>query len=328
MISFYLPCASKINNSSFQRSVYLSDDSYMFSSPVDSCSMYISSNHSLLPPQASFTNSSLIFATSMCFHYTSTVLTFTSFSITNLLLLLPLYILVFGLGLLRWWKRRSSAPATSHADSFTYHMVAIEMIGIAGCGFYCCGVLWLMTLAAYCFYVTSNGQMCLHVLTCVEHHLAVVHPITYQRVKTRGEARIRNASIACIWLFLVGSFCLISLTPNFIFYSFFFLIISIAIVSFCSFSVLCVLRRPGPGQRVDQTKLRAFHTIMAIMGALLLRFGGQLCVILIFFFSALSEPVRCAVLMSGVWFSVPSSLVSPLLFLHRAGKANSDSRQG
>ncbi|KAM7366555.1 hypothetical protein PAMP_015988 [Pampus punctatissimus] len=66
--------------------------------------------------------------------------------------------------------------------------------------------------------------------------------------------------------------------------------------------------------------MRAFYTIMAIMVALLLRFGGHLLVLSIHATLAVKQSVRCGVLVSGVWFCIPSSLVLPLLFLHRAGK--------
>lgn len=275
---------------------------------------------------------SLYTAMATCFQYRSTLFILTSFSITNIVLLLPFYIFILYLGLQRWWKQRSAstAAATSHSDIFTCHMVAIEMIGIFGCGFYCWGVfvsvIWWMMLGVYFFSVTSSGHIFIHILTCVERHLAVVHPITYVSLRNRGGVRIRNVTIGCAWLLFLGSFGPMCLGLDFIISQIFFLsTLSIVVVSFCSLSVLRTLIRPGPGTRggdkepVNQSKMRAFHTIMAIWGALLLRFGGHLLVILIYS-SALSEPLRCGMLVSGVWFCLPSSLVLPLLFLHRAGK--------
>lgn len=75
------------------------------------------------------------------------------------------------------------AATRSHSDIFTNHMVAMEMTGIFGCGVYCCGacfyVPWLMIVGLYFFSVTSNGKLSFHILSCVDRHLAVVHPITY-----------------------------------------------------------------------------------------------------------------------------------------------------
>ncbi len=291
-----------------------------------------SSNTSLLHPPLPSSNSSLNPASASCFRYRFIFALFTAFSVTNILVLLPLCLFILYLGLKRWQKRHSASTAavTSHSDVFAYHMVAIEMIGIMGCCFYCCGawvnVPWMMTVGLSVIAVTSNGQVFFNILSCVDRHLAVVHPIIYLSLRQRGGVRIRNITTGCIWLLYLGSFGLnrignFSTIPGFCLSVF-----SVLVVSFCSLSVLCALIRPGPGEadrerkRVDQSKMRAFYTIMAIMGALLFRFGGHLLVLAVYASVALSERVRCGVLVSGVWFSLPSSLVLPLLFLHRAGK--------
>ncbi|KAK2863416.1 hypothetical protein Q5P01_002949 [Channa striata] len=88
------------------------------------------------------------------------------------------------------------------------------------------------------------------------------------------------------------------------------------------------LKRSGPGEvgkdreRVDQSKQRAFYTIMSIMGVLWLLFVGVLvCVWLGFTATPLmSYRVRCVEMISAIWFNLPNSLLLPLLFLHRVGK--------
>ena len=93
-------------------------------------------------------------------------------------------------------------------------------------------------------------------------------------------------------------------------------------VFFFSLSVLSTLNRPGPGkrgdrERVDQSKQRAFYTIVAILGALVLRFIGSLIWAVMF---ELELSTRCLIMALTSWINLPSSLVLPLLFLHRAGK--------
>eukprot|EP00064_Thunnus_orientalis_P020341 superscaffoldBa00005544_g20476 len=170
------------------------------------------------------------------------VLIFTAFSITNILLLLPLSILILYLGFRRWKLQRSvsTAATTSHSDIFTYNMVALELIGVLGSLLYCAGVyMYLPEVIVYgsnLFVIILAMKIQFHTLTCVERYLAVVHPITYLGLKNKSGIRIRNISIV----------------------------------------------RPGPGEvagdkeRVDQSKRRAFHTIMTIMVALLLGSGGML----------------------------------------------------
>lgn len=101
-------------------------------------------------------------------------------------------------------------------------------------------------------------------------------------------------------------------------------IFSLAIIFFCSLAVLRVLRQPVVGselkEKVDQSKQRAFNTIKAIMGTLLFRFVGSLVCTAIYSISEYSLDVRCVAIELSFWFGLPSSLVLPLLFLHRAGK--------
>lgn len=96
--------------------------------------------------------------------------------------------------------------------------------------------------------------------------------------------------------------------------------------NYCSLCVLCLLIRAGPGEVgkdrewVHQSKQRAFHTVMAITGALCMCFTGMLLTLALGTSQVLSYNDGCVLLVSGYWFSLPSNLVLPLLFLHRAGK--------
>ncbi|XP_078020892.1 uncharacterized protein LOC144459933 [Epinephelus lanceolatus] len=247
--------------------------------------------------------------------------------ITRILLLLPLCILVLYLGLQRWQQQRSTSTAAMmiHSDSFTYHMVTMELVDLLGSIFNLCGVFLyrsdILLWGEYFWSFTWYGELCFHILTCVERYLAVVHPVTYLSLRGESGIRIRNISIGCVWLFCVGVTICITL-KYFLHVAFCFLILSLIIVSFCSLSVLCVLIRPGPGEqggdreRVDQLKRRAFYTILAILGVLLLRSSANLSWD---FVHMLGQGGKCATSVADIWFNLPSSLVLPLLFLHRAG---------
>lgn len=178
------------------------------------------------------------------------------------------------------------------------------------------------------FVINLSAHTLFHLLTCVERYLAVVHPITYRSLKKAKGIRIRNATIASVWLT-----CLIEIGILFtadkesidvLFYC--TIAIVLVIMSFCSLSVLRVLIRPGPGEgggdqgRVDQTKLKAFYTIMAILGALTIKCAGTVFTAALYNLPQLGESQRCGVWLSVVWFNIPSSLVLPLLFLHKTGK--------
>ncbi|XP_078020891.1 uncharacterized protein LOC144459932 [Epinephelus lanceolatus] len=252
---------------------------------------------------------------------------FITYYITNILLLLPLCILVLYLGLQRWQQQHSTstAAAMTHSDSFTYHMVTMELVGVLGSIFGFCGVfvdrVHISWLGHFLWIFTWYGEMFFHILTCVERYLAVVHPVTYLSLRGERGIRIRNISIGCVWLLCVGTTICMTLKYSLV-VAFCFLILSLIIVSFCSLSVLCVLIRPGPGEqggdreRVDQSKRRAFYTILAILGVLLLRSSANLAWTVV---HMLRESRDCSATAAEIWFNLPSSLVLPLLFLHRAG---------
>uniref|UniRef100_A0A096LQK9 G-protein coupled receptors family 1 profile domain-containing protein n=1 Tax=Poecilia formosa TaxID=48698 RepID=A0A096LQK9_POEFO len=248
---------------------------------------------------------------------------FIAIDINIIVLMLPLSIFILHYGVQQWLQRRSaSAAAISHSDCFTYHMVVMELLGVFGyilnLAGICRGDVYIIRIGDFFTSLTWFGQVFFHSLTCLERYLAVVHPIVYLRLKNERGIRIRNVSIACAWaLSVAGVENLFTIMDSCL------LITAIVIVSFCSLSVLCVLIRPGPGdqssdnEKVDQLKKRAFYTIMAILGVLVLRFTWGLTRS-IFYMSKANY--YCLVMTSCFWFYLPSSLVLPLLFLHRTGK--------
>lgn len=254
---------------------------------------------------------------------------FTSYISINFLFLLPLCILVLYHGLQRRRQQRSSSTAsmTSHSDSFTYHLIAMEIIYVFGCILCCFGIymiqLQVLRVGIHLFALSWYGEAFFHVLTCLEHYLAVVHPIIYLSMRQERWIRIRNICIGCIWLLCIGGSILVTLDTICIILMFCLLISSLIIISFCCLSVLCVLMHPGPGKqgkdrgRVDQSKQRAFYTIVVILGVLFLRCAWNLIWAMLY---VLNVGINiCVVVMCDLWINLPSNLVLPLLFLQRAG---------
>ncbi|TNN26490.1 hypothetical protein EYF80_063373 [Liparis tanakae] len=266
-----------------------------------------------------------------CYDTTAGTFSIITFIVTLLLLILPPCVYVIYLGFQRWRQQRSGTTM-SHSDVFTLHMVAMELVSIVGSIISCCGVLTslpeVMIVGMCLFSINVSGQQFYHTLTCVERYLAVVHPVTYLGLKKGKGIRLRNISIGCVWLLVFVNLGLIFIqditflsifsycTTAFIF----------MVMSFCSLSVLYVLIRPGPGAggegrpRVDQSKMRAFKISMVILGALSIRVLAALVIYPTFNSPELVFFEKCAVWLSINWFNVPSSLVLPLLFIHRAGK--------
>ncbi|KAM3591143.1 uncharacterized protein V6R79_023284 [Siganus canaliculatus] len=286
-----------------------------------------SSNSSVPPPPPPSLNAYQHYYN--CFITSTGKLNIVSFTVTGVLLLLPLCVLVLHLGFQKWRRRRSGA-ALSHSDVLTCHMVVMELMNVLGFVFICCGVFTSVqlpvTVGLSMAFMNLSGQMFFHTFTCVERYLAVVHPVTYRNLGKQKGVWIRNAAIVTTWLMSCSEigFMYVEVLSDVVYN--FILASAVATVCFCSLSVLCVLIRPAPGDgggarlRVDRSKLRPFYTITAILGALLVRFTDDAAITALYRDPRLGPDGKCGLMLSMFWVSLPSSLVLPLLFLRQTFK--------
>ncbi|KAM3590872.1 uncharacterized protein V6R79_017993 [Siganus canaliculatus] len=144
-----------------------------------------------------------------CFNSTIGVVNITAFAVSSIVLILPLCIFIIYLGVQRWRQRRPG-QTMSHSDVFTYHMVVMEITNMSGTITACCavftGAFHMVMVSMDILIASSAGQTYFHLLTCVDRYLAVVHPVTYLRLRTEKGARIRNIATGCIW-FLSQPLC-------------------------------------------------------------------------------------------------------------------------
>lgn len=291
--------------------------------------MRVDSSSSSSPPSPRcLSNSSLRPYFFDCHDNTYTVVSFTTLSFTNLLLFLPIYVLVLWKAFER--RKRSSAGPSSHLDVCIYHAVLVELVGVLGTFFTCVSIYTCSHRMSVFGYFTISfvfpAQTLFHCLTCVDRYLAVVHPVTYRGLGGALGVRVRNGSIACVWLLSTGlaSFSASQLpeTPGALFFIWFLVVV--AVIDFTCLSVLRALVRlglwrvGGARRQIDQSKQRAFYMVTAITVTLWFRLSGLLIVNVVLSLPT-PGPGQCVVLQQGFWLCVPSSLVLPLLFLHRAG---------
>lgn len=238
------------------------------------------------------------------------------------LIILPVNVLVLYLSYRR--------PLAIHSDILAVHTSVIDLINVFGSILICCGINTNTTelvLVGDVFYsLNLLGTMCFHTLTSVERYLAVVHPITYLGMKKAKGVRLRKVTLGSAWLISIGGCCSVYLTVAlFSFLSIVFVGFFSLLISFFCVSVLCVLNRPGPAKRVggrqqgQQSKHRAFYTILIILSVMLFRFGGNIVINILYSSNVMGAVENCYLWLSLYWFCLPSDLVLPLLFLHRAG---------
>lgn len=253
---------------------------------------------------------------------------FTSFFISYIFLL-PFFIFV----LWQLSRRRSASGETRDSDVFTFQIVLLQIFGVVAILIYCYGAFFnsiiSVTVGYNIFASMAPGETMFHVLTCAERYLAVVNPVTYRGLRQSGGVRIRNICIGCVWLLCLlvyaGSAASINQLVSIII-TFLMLISASVTVTFCSISVLFVLIRPGPGEvggihkRLNRAKQKAFYTILVILTTLILRFLSYLVYTIVFSLVHVTTNDPCLFFWFVNWFSLPSILVLPLLFLQRIGK--------
>lgn len=260
-----------------------------------------------------------------CYSLAGGTVTITFLTTTSIFFLLPLYIFVLYLGFKRW---QSTGTAISHSDFFTYNVVLVELLSISAFTIICCGVhsdhARMVLAGISLLFIHFIGQLLFHVLTCLERYLAVVHPITYVSLKNAKGIRMRNIAVGCSWLLCfsaLGFLYIQNAAANVV--SFTLAVLSLIIISFCNLSILCILIRPRPvevgerRQQVDQSKLRAFNTVMAILGVLLLKLIGTIIGTSAYASKMVDEATKCAMLLCSLWANLPSMLLLPLLYVMR-----------
>lgn len=264
-----------------------------------------------------------------CFNLTTGTVGITVFSFVSILFLLPLYIFILYLGLKQWQQQSASTP-TSHADFLTYSAVLVELLSVLGSTLISLGLLTGLSNMVFpgisLLTMQVIGQMTCHILICLEHYLAVVHPIFYRGLKNAKGIRIRNIAIGCSGLLCFPALGLHYSDNAFItfFILFFSTTISFVAICFCSISVLCVLFRPRPAkvggcrQQVDQSRLRAFNTIFAILAVMLVKLIVHTVGICLYATNLLEDSIKCHLWISALWMSMPNALLLPVLYLKRA----------
>lgn len=265
--------------------------------------------------------------TGNCIMTTEGFIILTTFFAAQCLLLIPISVIIVSLGLLRGFQHCfSSIPVTlRHSDVFIYHMAAIELVGAPGCILIVYGIIQnqLSNLfkGYYMWSFAWYGETFFYILICMEHYLAVVHPVTYWNLQKGSGIKFRNITIGCVWLFNLGKIILLFLGQDTALLELYVMIFLLITLCFSFVSILLVLIGPvvgehGKKRRFYQSKKRAFYYIIVIQAGLLTR--CVLCLILVLFFNG-TVHFDCLSVLRTVWVNLPCSLTLPLLLTQRRG---------
>lgn len=263
---------------------------------------------------------------------------FVSYTVINIVLLLPLCTSVLYLGLQQWWQQRTRGPM-NHIDAFTYNMSISEVLSTMGLICLCLAIHTkvqpVAAVGVSLFAINMNGQVIFHTMACVERFLAIIHPITYLSLRKANGVRKRNVAIVSVWLLNIMQTGVMYVKLDDYLMHFYFTLITffLAIVSVNTLYAVCALLHSGPRagrtrSQLVQSKAKAFHNMVVIVGALWVRFVGHFCITLLYMFLDAGGHQKCILLLGVVWFSLSTSLPLPLLFLCRLAKLRSPKNAG
>lgn len=283
-------------------------------------------------------NNASINMTDNCLFKTEGVIILITFLVTYSVLLLPISFIVIFLGLKRRFQQCFAVePATVvHSDVFIYHMAAMEFVGVSGCLLMIPSIFqkqYVQIFKAYGMWSFSwYGETFFYLLTCMEHYLAVVHPVAYRNLRNESGIRIRNITIVSVWLLNLVKVILHFLGIASSLAEFYIMIFLVITLCFSLLSIISVLIGPiicqkGKKRRLNRSKKKAFYQIFVIQTVLLTRCAFFLSIAL--FFNG-NVNLDCLSLFTAVWTNLGCSVILPLLFLQRTGMlacCNSNTRK-
>ncbi|KAL4630224.1 galanin receptor type 1-like [Arapaima gigas] len=171
------------------------------------------------------------------------------------------------------------------------------------------GIGFFLPVLNFCFSFILAARPFFRGCICVDRYLAVVHPIAYLKYRP---LKYRLPCLAVVWLLTVV-FCTVRIFDQSYYISGSVVLAALAVDTFCSLSILKVLRKPQPGdvarEQLNLMKRSAFRTVLVIQVMMVVNYLPVLIVTpLEKFFS--NRKCYCQ------WFYFALSLLACGSFLH------------
>ncbi|MFT7810399.1 galanin receptor type 1-like [Arapaima gigas] len=181
------------------------------------------------------------------------------------------------------------------------------------------GIGFFLPVLNFCFSFILAARPFFRGCICVDRYLAVVHPIAYLKYRP---LKYRLPCLAVVWLIVIGYCILNNFTNSTLVLGLIFMVV-LGVDSFCSLSILRVLKRPRPGdaeqEDMNVMKQRAFRTVLVIQATMVMNYVPMLLFTL--FKNLLATPDdTCQFFTVAFTLLVLGSFVDPLIYLSRAGK--------
>ncbi|XP_030644101.1 P2Y purinoceptor 8-like [Chanos chanos] len=222
------------------------------------------------------------------------------------------------------WLLGQGSRAVLESEFFIVHLLVTDMFSM---------LVTLLSMFHFLLWCNPTVEKVIYVLyilflygrpffqscVCVERYFAVVHPVLYLSYKS---LKYRLTALLTTWVvvltFSVGN--MVVLSANVLPCVF---LLALCVTSFCSLSILRVLRRQGPGddqrRRSSVIKRKAFVIVLLIQLMLLVNYLPMLCLMPLQAFVR-AEVFTCYIYPMAMSLSMVGAFVQSLLYVHRAGK--------
>lgn len=174
---------------------------------------------------------------------------------------------------------------------------------------------YMLTLGEILVVVRSELQS----VICLEHYLAVVHPVQFLSYRTlRNRLALSGFVVAEMIVFVATMLAMCSLTLKLNLYSCIFAV-TLCWNTFLGVAVLWVLSRPSPGRAASNlAKRRAFNIVLIYQLVIYLSYTPMMVVLVLL--DVLDHDLMCVFQPLAYCLMLWLGVVSPLLYLRRAAK--------
>lgn len=218
---------------------------------------------------------------------------------------------------------RSPVFGTDKMEVFHFHLALSEVIfallaAPAIAATYAGSIAWtsyVLTLGEILVMIRNELQS----VICLEHYLAVVHPVQFLRYRTlRNRLALSGLVVAEMIVFVCTMTATCSLTLKLNLYSCVFAS-TLCWNTFLGVAVLRALRRPSPGTAASNlAKRRAFNIVLIYQLVIHLSYTPMMVALVLL--DVLGHDLMCVFHPLAYCLMLWLGVVSPLLYLRRAAK--------
>ncbi|KAM4532160.1 proteinase-activated receptor 3-like [Fundulus diaphanus] len=236
-----------------------------------------------------------------------------SLQFTNMFLGIPTNLTVL-------WLIHKNKGDSSTSDIFIIHLAILDVLFCLIPPLELASIIFLNTGTAWYvlrfFYGIKDFSPLFLSCICLDRYMAVIHPITFTKLKDRQH---RAALATLVWLIILA-YASAKCAGNIVQFDKVFTVMiltTFAFMVFCNLAILWALRRSGPGRdAMHPVKKRAFKMVLIILAIIVFNYSPPVA---LFPFKEYFSPdvFRCYIHYVAFGLMDFSSTIQPMLYLSK-----------